>query len=231
MCAKCVRNLFGIMKTLDKIVAERLVALKAIKLQPISPFKWGNGWNSPIYCDDRRSLSYPKERDFIKLELSRIVVEQFPEADVIAGVATNAIAHGVLVAHQLSLPFIYVHPEPKDHGLENQIEGDLRPKQKVIIIENQVAIGDSVVKVTEALRSNGCQVLGVVTILDYELEIGRQALREAGVTLVPLTSFSTVLETAKQMHYITKQDVDMLNEWHADPANWKKQDVRAKIRK
>ena len=210
------------MKTLEKIVAERLVALKAIKLQPISPFKWGNGWNSPIYCDDRRSLSYPKERDFIKLEMSRIVAEQFPETDVIAGIATNAIAHGVLVAHQLSLPFVYVYPSPKDHGLETQIEGDLRPKENVVVIENQVAIADVSVKVIEALRNNGCNVLGVVTILDYELEVGHKALKKAGVPLVPLTNFSSVIETAAEMKYISKQDLKMLNEWHQNPAKWKK---------
>ena len=210
------------MKTLEKIVAERLVALKAIKLQPISPFKWGNGWNSPIYCDDRRSLSYPKERDFLKLELSRIVAEQFPETDVIAGIATNAIAHGVLVAHQLSLPFVYVYPSPKDHGLENQIEGDLRPKQNVVVIENQVAIADVSYKVIEALRNNGCNVLGVVTILDYELEVGHKLLKKAGVPLVPLTNFSSVIETAAEMKCISKKDLQMLNEWHKNPAKWKK---------
>ena len=210
------------MKTLEKIVAERLVALKAIKLQPISPFKWGNGWNSPLYCDDRRSLSYPKERDFLKLELSRIVAEQFPETDVIAGIATNAIAHGVLVAHQLSLPFVYVYPSPKDHGLENQIEGDLRPKQNVVVIENQVAIADVSYKVIEALRNNGCNVLGVVTILDYELEVGHKLLKKAGVPLVPLTNFSSVIETAAEMKCISKKDLQMLNEWHKNPAKWKK---------
>lgn len=210
------------MKTLEKIVAERLVGLKAIKLQPISPFKWGNGWNSPIYCDDRRSLSYPKERDFLRLELSRIVAEQFPETDVIAGIATNAIAHGVLVAHQLSLPFVYVYPSPKDHGLENQIEGDLRPKQNVVVIENQVAIADVSLKVIEALRNNGCNVLGLVTILDYELEIGHKGLKKAGVPLVPLTNFSSVIETAAEMKYISEKDLQMLNDWHKNPANWKK---------
>ena len=210
------------MKSLEKIVAERLVALKAIKLQPHSPFTWGNGWNSPIYCDDRRSLSYPKERDFLKLEMSRIVAEQFPETDVIAGIATNAIAHGVLVAHQLSLPFVYVYPSPKDHGLENQIEGDLRPKQNVIIIENQVAIADVSCKVIDALRNNGCKVLGVVTVMDYELEVGHKLLKKAGVPLVPLTNFSAVLEAAVEAGYVSQEDLKMLNEWHANPSKWKK---------
>ncbi len=210
------------MKSLEKLVAERLLALKAIKLQPSSPFKWGNGWESPIYCDDRKILSYPKERDFMKLEMSRVVAEAFPKVDVIAGIATNAIAHGVLVAHQLSLPFVYVHPFPKDHGLENQIEGDLRPHQNVVVIENQVAIGDNCQKVIEAIRNNGCNVLGVVTILDYELELGHQVLGEANVPLVPLTTFSMLIDTAQELGYIPKETAKLLNTWHKDPAKWTK---------
>lgn len=210
------------MKSLEKLVAERLLALKAIKLQPMSPFKWGNGWDSPIYCDDRKILSYPKERDFMKLELSRVVAETFPKVDVIAGIAVNAIAHGVLIAHQLSLPFVYVHPFPKDHGLENQIEGDLRPHQNVVILENQVAIGDNCQKVIEALRSNGCNVLGVVTILDYELELGHQVLADAKVPLVPLTNFTTLIETALELGYIPKETAKLLNTWHSNPAKWRK---------
>ena len=210
------------MKTLEKIVAERLVALKAIKLQPISPFKWGNGWNSPIYCDDRKILSYPKERDFLKLEMSRVVAETFPQVDVIAGIAVNAVAHGVLVAHQLSLPFVYVHPFPKDHGLENQIEGDLRPHQNVVIIENQVAIGDNCQKVIEAIRNNGCNVLGVVTILDYELALGHQVLSEANVPLVPLTNYSILMDTARELGYISLETAKLLDRWHNAPENWTK---------
>lgn len=210
------------MKTLEELVAERLVALKAIKFQPSSPFKWGNGWDSPIYCDDRKILSYPKERDFIKLEMSRVVAETFPEVDVIAGIATNAIAHGVLVAHQLSLPFVYVHPFPKDHGLENQIEGDLRPRQNVVIIENQVAIGDNCQKVIEAIRNNGCNVLGVATIFNYELELGTQVLRDANVPLVALTSFSKLLEAAKRMNNLPKDQETLLLNWHKNPHKWKK---------
>ena len=150
------------------------------------------------------------------------MAEQFPETTVIAGIATNAIAHGVLVAHQLSLPFVYVYPSPKDHGLENQIEGDLRPQENVVVIENQVAIADVSLKVIEALRNNGCNVLGVVTILDYELEVGHKVLKKAGVPLVPLTNFSSVIEAAAEMKYISKQDLKMLNEWHQNPAKWKK---------
>ena len=210
------------MKSLEKLVAERLLALKAIKLQPLSPFKWGNGWNSPIYCDDRKILSYPKERDFMKLEVSRVVAETFPKVDVIAGVATNAIALGVLVAHQLSLPFVYVQPFPKDHGLENQIEGDLRPHQNVVILENQVAIGDNCQKVIEAIRNNGCNVLGVVTLLDYELEPGHQVLADAKVPLVPLTGFNMLIDTAKELGHISLETAKLLDTWHKNPAKWKK---------
>lgn len=210
------------MKSLEKIVAERLLALKAIKLQPNSPFKWGNGWQSPIYCDDRKILSYPKERDFMKLEMSRVVAETFPKVDVIAGIATNAIAQGVLVAHQLSLPFVFVHPFPKDHGLENQIEGDLRPHQNVVIIENQVAIGDNAQKVIEVIRNNGCNVLGVVSMFNYELELGKQVLAAEEVPLVALTSFSCVLNTAKELGYIPMETAKLLEKWHKDPENWKK---------
>jgi len=210
------------MKSLEKIVAERLLALKAIKLQPTSPFKWGNGWECPIYCDDRKILSYPKERDFMKLEMSRLVAETFPTVDVIAGIATNAIAHGVLVAHQLSLPFVYVHPFPKDHGLENQIEGDLRPHQNVVIIENQVAIGDNAQKVIEAIRKNGCNVLGVVTMLNYELELGKQVLAAEEVPLVALTSFSCLMDTARELGYISLETSKLLDKWHKSPDQWMK---------
>jgi orotate phosphoribosyltransferase len=212
-------------KTLERLMAERLLALKAIKFQPTSPFLWGNGWESPIYCDDRKILSYPKERDFLKLEMSRVLAETFPSVDVIAGIATNAIAAGVLVAHQLSLPFIYAYPFPKDHGLENQIEGDLRPHQNVVIIENQVAIGDNCQKVIEAIRNNGCNVLGVVTLMDYELELGHQVLADANVPLVPLTNFSTLMDTAKELGYISPDTAKIVNTWHKDPDKWTKKHV------
>jgi len=166
------------MKVLQEMTAVRLLQLKAIKFQPKNPFVWANGWNSPMYCDDRKVLSYPKMRDFIRLELARVIAEMYPDADIIAGVAPNAIAHGVLVAEQLSLPFVYVHPQPKDHGLENQIEGDLRPRQSVVIVENQVNAGENCSKVIEAIRNNGCKVLGVVTIFDYAFPATKRKLEK-----------------------------------------------------
>ena len=155
------------MSVLQNLTAIKMLQLKAFKFQLNNPFKWGNGWCAPLYCDDRKILSYPKIRNFVRIELARVIAEMYPDADVIAGVATNAIAHGVLVAEQLGLPFVYVHPTPKDHGLENQIEGDLRPRQSVVIVENQVNIGSNCLKVAKVLRENGCKVLGVVTIFDY----------------------------------------------------------------
>ena len=210
------------MKPINILVAERLLAIKAIKIQPVSPFRWVNGWKSPIYCDDRKLLSYPKERDFIKLELARVVAEQFPEADVVAGVAINAIAFGILTAHQLSLPFVYIHPHPKDHGLENQIEGDIRPGQKVIIIENQVAIGDNARKVIDVLRDNGCIVLGVITLLDYELPMGEEVFRETEVPLVSLTKYSDVVTVVKDKHLIETVTLKKLEDWHINPTHWVK---------
>ena len=138
----------------ETIVAERLLKVKAVKLQPNNPFVWASGWNSPIYCDNRKTLSYPQIRSFIKTELARLVMEKYPDVEVIAGVATGAIAQGALVADTLGLPFVYVRPKPKDHGLENMIEGDLRPKQKVVVIEDLVSTGGSSLKAIEALRKD-----------------------------------------------------------------------------
>jgi orotate phosphoribosyltransferase len=210
------------MKVLQEMTAARLLQLKAIKFQPKNPFVWANGWNSPMYCDDRKVLSYPKMRDFIRLELARMIAEMYPDADIVAGVATNAIAHGVLVAEQLGLPFVYVHPQPKDHGLENQIEGDLRPRQSVVIVENQVNTGENIIKVVEVLRNNGCKVLGVVTIFDYAFPATRKKLEEMDITLTPLTDFETVLRHAAAMEMIDEDQRKSIAKWQSNPAKWKK---------
>ena len=196
--------------------------LKAFKFQLHNPFKWANGWLAPMYCDDRKVLSYPKMRDFIRLELSRTIAELYPDADVIAGVATNAIAHGVLVAEQLSLPFVYVHPTPKDHGLENQIEGDLRPRQSVVIVENQVNAGNNCVKVVEALRNNGCKVLGIVTIFDYEFPSTQRKLEKLEVDLTSLTNLDTVLHHALHMGTISVAEEQAIKDWQIKPSKWNK---------
>lgn len=210
------------MKVLQEMTAVRLLQLKAIKFQPKNPFVWANGWNAPMYCDDRKVLSYPKMRDFIRLELARVIAEMYPDADIIAGVATNAIAHGVLVAQQLSMPFVYVHPQPKDHGLENQIEGDLRPRQSVVIVENQVNTGENILKVVEAIRNNGCKVLGVVTIFDYCFAATKRKLEKIDVSLTSLTNIETVLRHAFAMDLIDEEQKQIIEQWQHNPAKWEK---------
>ena len=210
------------MKVLQEMTAVRLLQLKAIKFQPKNPFVWANGWNAPMYCDDRKVLSYPKMRDFIRLELARVIAEMYPDADIIAGVATNAIAHGVLVAQQLSMPFVYVHPQPKDHGLENQIEGDLRPRQSVVIVENQVNTGENILKVVEAIRNNGCKVLGVVTIFDYCFAATKRKLDKINVSLTSLTNIETVLRHAFAMDLIDEEQKQIIEQWQHNPAKWEK---------
>lgn len=210
------------MENLELLVARKLLQLKTFRLQANNPFIWANGWKSPIYFDDRKIFSYTYMRNFTKLELARTVAELYPDADVIAGIAINAIAHGVLVAEQLALPYIYVHPTPKDHGLENQVEGDLRPRQKVVIIENQVNVGNNAQKVIEAIRNNGCTVEAVVTLFDYQLSTAQKVFHEADVPLVALTNFEAMLRQAATDGVFSEQDLDTLREWHKNPAKWDK---------
>lgn len=210
------------MSVLQNLTAIKMLQLKTFKFQPQNPIKWANGWLAPLYCDDRKILSYPKIRDFVRIELARVIAEMYPDADVIAGVATNAIAHGVLVAEQLNLPFVYVHPAPKDHGLENQIEGDLRPRQSVVVIENQVNVGNNSLKVVKALRNNGCKVLGIVTIFDYGFPSTRKKFEKEGIDLTALTNLETVLHHAENMNIIDKEQRSTLEVWQHRPSNWNK---------
>lgn len=210
------------MSILQNLTALKMLQLKAFKFQLNNPFKWANGWLAPMYCDDRKLLSYPKIRDFVRLELARTIAELYPDADVIAGIATNAIVHGVLVAEQLSLPFVYVHPTPKDHGLENQIEGDLRPRQSVVIVENQVNAGNNCIKVVEALRNNGCKVLGIVTIFDYEFPTTQLKLAKMGIDLTSLTNLDTVLHHATHLGTLSREDSDAIKNWQNKPTKWNK---------
>lgn len=210
------------MSVLQNLTAIKMLQLKAFKFQLNNPFKWANGWYAPLYCDDRKILSYPKIRDFVRIELARTIAEMYPDADVIAGVATNAIAHGVLIAEQLSLPFVYVHPTPKDHGLENQIEGDLRPRQSVVIVENQVNMGTNCLKVVEALRNNGCKVLGIVTIFDYGFPTTHKKLEKAEVDLTALTNMETVLHHAENLEIIDNEQSKAIQTWQRKPSKWSK---------
>jgi orotate phosphoribosyltransferase len=208
------------MKTPAMLLAEKLLQISAIKLQPENPFVWASGWNSPIYTDNRKTLSYPDIRNFIKVELSRMILENFPEAEAIAGVATGAIAMGALVADTLGLPYVYVRSTPKDHGLENLIEGNLKPRQKVVVIEDLVSTGGSSLKAVEAIRAAGCEVAGMLAIFNYEFPVSVKRFRDANITLLSLSNYSTMLDTALATDYITADYLKTLQEWREDPANW-----------
>ncbi|MCQ2132158.1 MAG: orotate phosphoribosyltransferase [Bacteroidaceae bacterium] len=209
------------MDRLQTQFAAKLLEVKAIKLQPQDPFTWASGWKSPFYCDNRKTLSFPALRSYVKTELTRLIMEEFPEAEAVAGVATGAIAQGALVAEELSLPFAYVRSKPKDHGLENLIEGELRPGSKVIVVEDLISTGGSSLKAVEALRKAGMEVVGMVASYTYGFPVAEQAFSEAGVRLITLTNYEAVLEVAKQIGYITEEQIPTLNEWRRDPANWK----------
>lgn len=208
------------MKTLETIFAEKLLHIKAIKLQPENPFTWASGWKSPFYCDNRKTLSYPELRNFVKIELSRIVAEEFPECDAIAGVATGAIPQGALVADELHLPFVYVRSKPKDHGLENLIEGELRPGMKVVVIEDLISTGGSSLKAVDAIRRNGCEVIGMVASYTYGFDVAKKAVEEADVRLITLTNYEAVVKAAVASGYIQEDAVEVLDTWRKDPAHW-----------
>lgn len=211
------------MKLLEKQVADKLLKIKAVKLQPHNPFTWASGWKSPIYCDNRKTLSYPQIRNFIKLQIARIIQENYPDAEVIAGVATGAIAQGVLVADLLGLPFIYIRPTPKDHGLENLIEGDLKPKQKVVVIEDLISTGGSSLKAVEAIRKDGSEVLGMIAIFSYGFPVANEKFKAAKVKLTTLCSYDAVLAEALSTNYIAEEDIETLKEWRNSPADWRKE--------
>ncbi len=208
------------MKNPDKFLAEKLLQINAITLQPESPFVWASGWNSPIYTDNRKTLSYPDIRNFLKVELSRNILENFSDCQAVAGVATGAIAIGALVADVLGLPYVYVRSTPKDHGMENLIEGNLRPRQKVVVIEDLISTGGSSLKAIEAVRNAGCEVLGMLAIFTYEFPISKKRFRQADVNVIPLCTYSTMLQVAQDAHYIRPEDMTTLQQWREDPANW-----------
>ena len=210
------------MDNIKKDFAALLLQVNAIKLQPNEPFTWASGWKSPFYCDNRRTLSFPQLRSFIKLELAHAVLEHFPQADVVAGVATGAIAQGALVADALQLPFVYVRSKPKDHGLENLIEGDLKAGQKVVVIEDLISTGGSSLKAVEAIRKAGCEVVGMVAAYTYGFAVAEDAFKAADVKLVTLTDYEHVVQKAVETGYIAKEDVVLLNEWRLNPAEWNK---------
>ena len=210
------------MKTLENIFAGKLLKVKAIKLQPTNPFTWASGWKSPFYCDNRKTLSYPELRTFVKIEIARLISEQFAEVDAIAGVATGAIPQGALVADALNLPFVYVRSKPKDHGLENLIEGELKPGMKVVVVEDLISTGGSSLKAVEALRAHGCEVVGMVAAYTYGFPTAEKAFAEAGVELTTLTNYEAVVETALVTGYIEEKHVALLHDWRSNPSEWGK---------
>ena len=209
------------MDAIKKLFAKKLMDIKAIKLQPNEPFTWASGWKSPIYTDNRKTLSYPDVRSFVKLELCHAIQENFPEAEAVAGVAPGAIAQGALVADQLGLPYAYVRPKPKDHGMGNQVEGHIEKGAKVIVVEDLISTGGSSLKAVEALRQYGCEVIGMVASFTYGFPVAEQAFKEAGVRLITLSNYAAVLEQAADTGYIKPEDIEVLNEWRKDPAAWK----------
>lgn len=209
------------MSNLEKMTAEKLLRIKAIKLQPSNPFTWASGWKSPIYTDNRKLFSYPAIRNFVKLEMSRIVIEKYPDADAIAGVATGAITPGALVADVLGLPFIYVRSSPKDHGLENLIEGELKPNSKVVVIEDLISTGGSSLKAVEAIRRDGSEVLGMVAIFNYGFPQSKENFEKANVELTTLTNYETAIQEALRIDYIDESELDTLQEWRKSPSDWK----------
>ncbi len=208
------------MKQIDRLLAEKLLKISAIKLQPELPFTWASGWNSPIYTDNRKTLSYPDIRSFIKVEMCRMILENFDMPDAIAGVATGAIAMGALVADTLGLPYVYVRSTPKDHGLENLIEGNLKPGQKVVVIEDLISTGGSSLKAVEAIRASGCEVVGMAAIFTYGFPIAEKRFSDAAVNIITLSNYNSMLEAALATNYIREEDLATLKEWRRDPANW-----------
>lgn len=210
------------MEDIQLEVTKRLVQINTIKIQPSNPFTWASGWKAPIYCDNRKLLSYPETRTFIRDQFVKLVRQKYPEAEVIAGVATGAIAHGILVAQELGLPFIYVRSTPKDHGLENLIEGDLKVGQKVVVIEDLVSTGVSSLKTVEAICNFGGQVLGMLAIFTYNFPLAKENFAKAGVELTTLSRYQVLLDVALATGDIKESQIESLNKWREDPATWGK---------
>lgn len=206
--------------TNEKAVAEKLLQTNAVKLSPESPFTWASGWKSPIYCDNRKVLSFPYIRDFIKSEMCNVVFEKFPDAALVAGVATAGIAWGAMAADQLKLPFIYVRPKPKEHGLGNQIEGYFEKGMDTIVIEDLVSTGKSSLQVVDVLKQQGLNVVGMVSIFNYGFPVATEAFAQAGIAYHSLTNYSTLIRLAIEKGIVGAQEEEILLKWSLDPSNW-----------
>lgn len=204
----------------EKAVAERLLQVSAVTLKPDQPFTWASGWKSPIYCDNRKILSFTHIREFIKSEMCNLIFEKFPDADLIAGVSTAGIAWGALVADQLKLPFVYVRPKPKEHGMGNQVEGYFEKGQKTVVVEDLVSTGKSSLQVVDALRNAGLEVLGMVSIFTYEFGVARDAFAGSAVPYFSLTNYSTLISLAIEKGIVTPEQESILLKWKDNPSTW-----------
>jgi orotate phosphoribosyltransferase len=204
----------------EKLI-EYLLNIKAIQIQPQQPFTWASGLKSPVYCDNRKLLSHPEVRNFVRDGFISLINEYFPQTECIAGVATAGIPHGAILADTLGLPFVYVRSKPKEHGLTNTIEGDLIHGQRVLVVEDTISTGGSSLKAVEDLRAVGAEVIGMIAIYKYGFDTTRQRFEDAGVVLKTLTNYEILLRAAVQSGYISKDELDTLNEWKANPSEWK----------
>ncbi len=209
------------MKMKEKSIAEQLLQIKAIKLEPANPFLWASGWHSPIYCDNRLILSFPETRKIVRDCFCKMTSELYPSATLVAGVATGAIAHGVLVAEKLGLPFVYVRPVPKAHGLANMIEGKISPGDRVVVVEDLISTGRSSLAAVDALRSAGCTVLGMLAIFTYGFDAAEESFRQKNCELHTLTNYSALISVADNLGIIEPGELETLDRWRNDPAGWK----------
>lgn len=208
------------MEKLDVKIAQSLLQIKAIKLQPANPFTWASGWKSPIYCDNRKTLSYPEIRKLIKETFVKTILEKYGKPDVIAGVATGAIAIGMLVAEEMGLPFIYVRPKPKEHGLGNMIEGEVPVGKKVVVVEDLISTGKSSLSAVKALRNAEIDVVGMVAIFTYGFQIAEQNFNDANVELSTLSNYNVLIQNALDTGYVKESELETLKQWRLNPANW-----------
>jgi orotate phosphoribosyltransferase len=206
--------------TNEQVIAEKLLQINAIKLSPEQPFTWASGLKSPIYCDNRSVLSHPHQREFVKSEMCNVIFEQFPEADIICGVATAGISWGAMAADQLKLPFIYCRPEPKKHGLGNQIEGSFSAGQRVVVVEDLVSTGKSSLQVVDVLRAEGLVIEGMVAIFSYGFAVATEQFAAKEVTLKTLTNYGSLVSVAAQKNIIASEMTDVLLNWSENPQEW-----------
>lgn len=210
------------MESVQIEVTKKLLEINTIKIQPANPFTWASGWKSPIYCDNRKTLSYPETRTYIRDRFVDLIKNKYPDAEVIAGVATGAIAIGALVAEVLGLPFIYVRAKPKGHGLENLIEGDMEPNKKVVVVEDLISTGGSSLKAAEAVDNFGGNVVGMVAIFTYNFPVAEKSFKKANIELTTLSNYHVLIDTAVQIGEVTPDQVDTLMKWREDPSVWGK---------